>query len=280
MRVFCYNHTMPELPEVETSRRGISPHLLHKTIRKIIVRNRALRWPVPKNLNSLFKQQTINQIQRRGKYLILDTHAGSLIIHLGMSGSLRIVSASTPLKKHDHVDIVCTDGTCLRFNDPRRFGCVLYTRTDPLQHKLLQQLGPEPLSNTFNAAYLQGQCANKTTAIKLLIMNSKIVVGVGNIYANEALFMAKIDPRKPAKNLSKSQCQQLVRAIKQVLRQAIKAGGTTLQDFSQSDGKPGYFKQQLQVYDKLNGNCPLCNAPLQQIKLAGRRTVYCQHCQS
>lgn len=270
---------MPELPEVETSRRGIAPHLLHKTISNIIVRQAKLRWLIAGNLPQLFSKQTINSIQRRGKYLIFDTKVGSLILHLGMSGSLRIVANGTPAQKHDHVDIECSDGTCLRYTDPRRFGCLLHTHDDPLQHRLLNKLGPEPLGTDFTAQYLMGKILNKKVAIKLLLMNSHIVVGVGNIYANEALFKAGIHPAMPAGELLTPQAVRLVKAVKQILHRAITAGGTSLQDFTQSDGKPGYFKQALQVYGRSGEPCTKCGIPLCESKLGGRQTVFCSMCQ-
>ena len=270
---------MPELPEVETSRRGIAPHLLHKTIHHIIIRQPKLRWPIPMDITRLFPGETIHSIARRGKYLVLSTDIGSLILHLGMSGSLRIVDQSTPPKKHDHVDIVCDDGTCLRYTDPRRFGCLLMTLDDPLQHHLLKKLGPEPLSADFNAHYLMHKTTNKKIAIKLLMMNSQVVVGVGNIYANEALFKAGIHPEQPAGKLTHAQAVRLVKAIKQILHRAITAGGTSLQDFTQSDGKPGYFKQALQVYGRGHQACLQCGAPLVEMKLGGRQTVFCDRCQ-
>jgi formamidopyrimidine-DNA glycosylase len=196
-----------------------------------------------------------------------------------MSGSLRIVPVGTLAAKHDHVDINCADGSCLRFNDPRRFGCLLYTLDDPEQHKLLCKLGPEPLSLGFNAKYLFSKTLNKKVASKLLVMNAHIVVGVGNIYANEALFAAGINPRKPAGELTLPECQALCKNIKAILRKAIKAGGTTLQDFTQSDGKPGYFAQQLHVYGKQGQACPRCSAPLEDLSLGGRQTVFCPQCQ-
>lgn len=271
---------MPELPEVETSRRGIEPHLLGQQIKKIVLRYPSLRWLIPKEIPTLFASQTITAISRRGKYLLLTTEVGSLILHLGMSGSLRIVDQKTPVTKHDHVDVQCSDGTYLRFNDPRRFGCLLYTRDDPLQHKLLQSLGVEPLSRQFNAAYLWGKTRGKQVAIKQLIMNSKVVVGVGNIYANEALFQAGILPTKPSAELSQQQAKALCRVIKTVLNKAIKAGGTTLKDFSQTDGKPGYFAQKLQVYGKAGLACPKCKTRLCLLQMGGRQTVCCFHCQT
>ncbi len=270
---------MPELPEVETSRRGIAPHVLNNTIKAIILRREDLRWPIPQEIKPTFTAQCITQLERRGKYLLFHAEPGTLILHLGMSGSLRIVKADTPAHKHDHVDIVFTDGICLRFTDPRRFGCLLWTATDPLQHRLLKSLGIEPLSQNFNADYLWTTSRHRHITTKQLIMHNAIVVGVGNIYANEALFDAGIRPTKVASRLSKTQCQRLVKAIKFILRRAIKAGGTTLQDFTQSDGKPGYFKQSLNVYSRDTKPCLLCKTPIKTIIISGRSSFYCPHCQ-
>jgi formamidopyrimidine-DNA glycosylase len=271
---------MPELPEVETSRRGIEPYLVGETIAQIHLHHQHLRWPIPQNIPEHFKDQIIRAVLRRGKYLLLITDVGSLILHLGMSGSLRIVSPTLPLKKHDHVELICANGFSLRFNDPRRFGCLLYTVEDPLQHTLLKTLGVEPLSTAFNTDYLFKKTRNKHVAIKQLIMNSKIVVGVGNIYANEALFKAGISPLTAAGQLTRAACQQLTRAIKTILNKAITVGGTTLKNFNQADGKPGYFKQKLQVYGRANQPCLQCEKPLTLIQLGGRQTVYCVDCQA
>lgn len=270
---------MPELPEVETSRRGIAPHILNNTIKTIVLRRENLRWPIPTEIKPTFASQCITQLERRGKYLLLSANPGTLILHLGMSGSLRIVKQKTPFNKHDHVDIVFVNGICLRFTDPRRFGCLLWTNTDPLQHRLLKNLGIEPLTKTFNTDYLFAKSRNRKVTTKQFLMNNHIVVGIGNIYANEALFYAGIRPTKIAANLTKAQCQKLVSAIKLILRRAIKAGGTTLSDFTQSDGKPGYFKQKLNVYDRSNEPCRNCKRSIKEKVLGGRSSFYCPYCQ-
>lgn len=270
---------MPELPEVETTRRGIAPHLTGRTIRKVVVRQRQLRWPVPRNLNSLLQGQVIGQIDRRGKYLLLKLPTGSLIIHLGMSGSLRVLPADSAPQKHDHLDIVLDNDQCLRLRDPRRFGAVLWTRNDPMQHKLLKGLGPEPLDDAFNGEYLWQRSRGRKLAIKAFIMDSKIVTGVGNIYANEALYLAGIHPRRAAGRLSRERYAGLADAIKQVLRAAIRQGGTTLRDFTASDGKPGYFRQQLHVYERETLPCHHCGKALLHRVIGQRSSYYCSHCQ-
>lgn len=271
---------MPELPEVETTRRGIEPHVLGNTLTRVVVRNASLRWPVPRHLNRSVAGQTVQSLQRRGKYLLLGFTSGTVIIHLGMSGSLRILDCDTPLQKHDHVDFVFQNGQCLRLRDPRRFGAVLFTRKDPLQHKLLADLGPEPLDRAFSGEHLFRHSRGKKVAVKLFIMNSKIVVGVGNIYANEALFLAGINPRRSAGRLSAERYARLAQAIKTVLRAAIKAGGTTLRDFTAEDGRPGYFQQQLHAYGKAGEPCSRCGTTIKHINLGQRATYYCPHCQT
>ena len=270
---------MPELPEVETTRRGILPHLQGHTIQQVIVRDRRLRWPVPPELNNKLQGQQILKVGRRGKYLLLATPAGTLIIHLGMSGSLRVLACGTAYEKHDHVDIVLDTQHCLRLRDPRRFGAVLFTESDPLQHELLRELGPEPLSAAFSGDYLFIKSRRRTACIKAFIMDSHIVVGVGNIYANEALFAAGIHPRRAAGKVTRAQYALLADAIKNVLRAAIKAGGTTLRDFTHSDGKPGYFRQSLQIYDHAGQPCPRCHKPISHAVIAQRASYYCTHCQ-
>ena len=270
---------MPELPEVETTRRGIETHLLGHRISKVIVRNRKLRWPVPANLSRELQLQTLSSVKRRGKYLLLSLDNGTLIIHLGMSGSLRILPISSPAQKHDHVELQLDSGQCLRLRDPRRFGCVLWTRRDPLKHKLLASLGPEPLLADFDGDYLYAHSRNRKLAIKSFIMDSKVVVGVGNIYASEALFVAGIHPLRAASRISAQRYQQLVAAIKTVLAAAIEQGGTTLRDFTSSDGSPGYFKQQLNVYGRADQSCPNCEQPIRQLIIAQRTSYYCPHCQ-
>jgi len=270
---------MPELPEVETTRRGISPHLVNQTISKIIVRQRQLRWPIPTNLNRTLVGQTINAIDRRAKYLLLHTTNGTLIIHLGMSGSLRILPQQTPPTKHDHFDVLLENGYLLRLRDPRRFGAVLWSKADPLQHKLLIQLGVEPLSQKLNGEYLYIKAKKKKLAIKQMIMDSHIVVGVGNIYANEALFLAGVLPSVPASKLSKIRMDTLANAIKKVLKNAIKSGGTSFRDFVQSDGRPGYFQQKLNVYNRSEQACVRCGNAITMVKQGQRATYFCSHCQ-
>jgi len=270
---------MPELPEVETTRRGIASHITKHPIKSVIVRQRQLRWPIPANLNKKLAGQKIDCVERRGKYLLLQTQTGTLIIHLGMSGSLRIAATSTPVEKHDHVDIVFDNDSSLRLRDPRRFGAMLWTSRDALQHKLLKDLGIEPLVKEFSGDYLYRASRNRKLAIKQFIMDSHIVVGVGNIYANEALFLAGIRPTIAAKRISQARAQNLVAAIKQVLRNAIKSGGTTLRDFTRGDGSPGYFKQKLNVYGRADQACPLCKTPIKIIRQGQRASYYCPHCQ-
>ncbi len=270
---------MPELPEVETTRRGIEPHIKHKKITSVIIRQKKLRWPIPTTIVDKLPGLTIRQVKRRAKYLLLETSQGTLIIHLGMSGSLRVLQAGIPAGAHDHFDLVMGE-QCLRLRDPRRFGAVLWTQSDIAKHKLIKPLGPEPLSEDFSSQYLFEQSRNRSVAIKNLIMNSHIVVGVGNIYASESLFMAGIHPKRKAGRISAKRYEKLVQAIKSVLTQAIKQGGTTLKDFSNEEGKPGYFAQQLQVYGRKGEACYQCDAPIQQITLGQRSTYYCPHCQT
>jgi formamidopyrimidine-DNA glycosylase len=270
---------MPELPEVETTRRGIAPHLQDRQVREVIVRQRQLRWPVPRNLNAQLSGQTFASITRRGKYLLLGTQTGTLIMHLGMSGSLRVLPCQTPAEKHDHLDIVLDNGQCLRLRDPRRFGAVLWTRDDPARHKLLQSLGPEPLSDEFDGEYMWQRSRGRKLAIKAFIMDSKIVTGVGNIYANEALYLAGIHPQRAAGRIARTRYLQLAEAIKQVLQAAIRQGGTTLRDFTASDGKPGYFRQQLHVYEREQEPCHQCGQALRHVVIAQRSSYYCRYCQ-
>lgn len=270
---------MPELPEVETTRRGILPHVCDTAVASVIVRQPRLRWPVSRELSSVLSGAHFTTVNRRGKYLLLQSKKGSLLVHLGMSGSLRIVPAGTAAGKHDHVDINFDDGKTLRFTDPRRFGCMLWLPGDPPGHALLDSLGPEPLEEDFDADYLFARSRGRRVPVKTFIMDSHIVVGVGNIYANEALFAAGISPRRAAGRVSLERYRKLVVAIKQVLQQAISAGGTTLRDFTNSEGKPGYFKQSLAVYGRAGEPCRRCQNPLREIRLGGRSTVYCSQCQ-
>lgn len=269
---------MPELPEVETSRRGIEPHILNKKVIDVIVRQKQLRWPIPASLKNQLTNQKIRQVDRRGKYILLRTDAGTAIIHLGMSGSLRILDKNIPAEKHDHIDIVF-NRLVLRLRDPRRFGACLWTRQDPLTHKLLINLGPEPLTDAFTADYLYRLSRSRKVAIKTFLMNSQIVVGVGNIYASESLFTAGINPKRLASKISLQRYEKLVPAIKEILQHSIIQGGTTLRDFTQQDGKPGYFQQTLNVYGRTGEACRICNQPIKQFTQAQRSTFYCSHCQ-
>ncbi len=269
---------MPELPEVETTLRGIEPHLLNQRIARIIVRDPRLRWPVPDEVSKA-EGQTFVRLERRGKYLLLWLQQGGLIIHLGMSGSLRIVQHPTAPEKHDHVDVELANGVCLRFNDPRRFGAFLWVDEDMHSHELLRDLGPEPLSGKFTADYLYKQSRNRRVAIKNFIMNGHVVVGVGNIYASEALFMAGIHPKRAAGRVSRQRYEGLVAAICDVLDRAIRRGGTTLRDFVNSDGAPGYFAQELLVYDRAGKDCFQCGATIKQKVIGQRSSFYCPACQ-
>ena len=271
---------MPELPEVETTRRGIEPHVLGVIVKAVTVRQGHLRWPVPPELERQLPGNEITSVLRRGKYLLLACAAGNVMIHLGMSGNLRIVGPDEPLRKHDHVDFILGNRSVLRFHDPRRFGCVLWVTGEPGLHPLLAQLGPEPLSEQFSADYLFRKSRNSSMAVKSFIMDSRKVVGVGNIYANEALFNAGINPMRKAGNISRARYESLVRAIKQTLDSAIRDGGTTLRDFVGSDGRPGYFKQSLNVYGRAGQACSGCGLPLKESRLGQRSTVYCTSCQT
>ncbi|WP_127474589.1 bifunctional DNA-formamidopyrimidine glycosylase/DNA-(apurinic or apyrimidinic site) lyase [Sulfurivermis fontis] len=270
---------MPELPEVETTRRGIAPHLTGHAVVDVIVRHPQLRWPVPRGLAGKLRGCVVQAVERRAKYLLLRFAHGTLILHLGMSGSLRLVDANAPAGKHEHFDLVLDSGRALRLTDPRRFGAVLWTKDEPTQHELLRDLGPEPLGDEFDAAYLYRATRKRKAAIKQFIMDSKIVVGVGNIYASEALFRAGIHPSRAAGTLSQERCARLVVAIKEVLREAIRQGGTTLRDFTGGDGKPGYFAQQLRVYGRAGEPCPACGATIKQMRHGQRSTYYCPRCQ-
>ena len=270
---------MPELPEVETTRRGIAPHITGKTIACVIVRTRKLRWPVPAQLPAVLQGKTIIDAGRRAKYLLLDTGAGTLMIHLGMSGSLRIVRPGDAPRKHDHVDIGFADGTTLRFHDPRKFGSMHWITGDAGKHPLLAELGPEPLSDEFTSEYLFGLSRKRKAPVKTFIMDQRCVVGVGNIYANEALFRAAIRPTRAAGTVTRAQFAVLVAEIKEVLAEAIHVGGTTLRDFIGGDGEPGYFSQSLAVYGRGGEPCRQCGSILKEVRLGQRSTVYCTKCQ-
>jgi formamidopyrimidine-DNA glycosylase len=268
---------MPELPEVEVSRLGITPHMLNQQVRQVRVHQKQLRWPVPDDVYKL-EGREIKAISRRAKYLIIDVDVGGVILHLGMSGNLRVVDKNTPLKKHDHIEIELINGKVLRLNDARRFGACLW-QAQGETHTSLIKLGPEPLTDVFDADYLYEKSRNKQTAIKQFIMDNAVVVGVGNIYANESLFKAGIHPKRAAGNISKQRYERLVPIIKQTLAEAIKQGGTTLKDFAQTDGKPGYFAQQLLVYGRKGKKCVSCDDTLVEIRQGQRSTVYCKQCQ-
>ncbi|MDX8385468.1 MAG: Fpg/Nei family DNA glycosylase [Gallionella sp.] len=305
---------MPELPEVETTKRGLEPHLIGATITDIVIRNHQLRWPIPKNLSELLRGCTIVSLKRRAKYLMMDCGNGTLILHLGMSGSLRILPVNTPSEKHDHFDLLIDNGKLMRLRDPRRFGAVLWHKGDVSAHPLLAKLGPEPLEKAnpslpplggkarmgvkskhtvstptlplqgggncvFNAKYLYSITRKRSVSIKQCIMNNHIVVGVGNIYANEALFRAGIKPQLAAGKLSLPRCEKLVKEIRATLTEAIKQGGSTLRDFVNSDGNPGYFQQSYWVYGRTGELCRQCGTIIKQIKQGQRSSFYCTTCQ-
>jgi len=271
---------MPELPEVETTRRGVEPHLVGHRVTEVIVRHRGLRQPVSESLDTIVGDR-FTAVRRRAKYLLLDLkHGGSLIIHLGMSGSLRLSDPAAEFKKHDHVALTLDSKKQLRFHDPRRFGIFLHLpEGDPLGHPLLRGLGPEPLGDDFTTAHLASACAGRNVAIKLAIMDPKVVVGVGNIYASEALFRSGIRPATPASRVTKPRLAKLVASIRQVLAESIEQGGTTLRDFLNSDGEPGYFSQSLFVYDRKGEPCRVCGTPIRHAVMGQRSTYWCPKCQ-
>lgn len=270
---------MPELPEIETTRRGIEPHMVGQTVQAVVVRQPQLRWPVPRTLIDDLPGQTIEFVGRRGKYLLLGTAIGSVILHLGMSGSLRIVPHTMPAGKYDHIDLVLTNGECLRLRDPRRFGAVLWTKADAVQHKLLAHMGPDPLGPQFSGDYLYRVSRGRTRAIRDLLIDGRVVAGIGNIYANEALFKAGIRPQRVAGRISRKRYQRLARAIRATLKRAIAAGGTTLRDFRDSRGNPGYFQLTMQVYGREGEACRRCRRPIRAVRLGGRRVFLCSRCQ-
>ncbi len=270
---------MPELPEVETTRLGIDPHAVGRRILAVAVHEPRLRWRVRRDLPAQVAGQRILHTKRRAKYLLIELERGTLLLHLGMSGSLRVLPADTPRVAHDHVDVVLDSGSTLRFNDPRRFGSLHYTSSDPRLHPLLANLAPEPFDAAFDADYLWRVTRRRRVAIKQLLMNSRLVVGVGNIYANEALFRAKVRPRRQARGLSRSEVARLARAVRAVLTQAIRVGGTTLRDYVGADGSPGYFRQKLYVYERTGQACRTCGTPVRQLTQGQRSTYYCPSCQ-
>jgi len=271
---------MPELPEVETTRRGIEPWLVGRRIETLTVREWRLRWRVPRGLPAKLGGARVRTVGRRAKYLLIGTDAGTLIWHLGMSGSLRVLDADSPPLAHDHVDLVLDSGKCLRFNDPRRFGCLLFTADEPARHKLLKGLAVEPLSDDFTGAALWRRARGRTASIKSFIMDSRTVAGVGNIYASEALFRAGIRPGLAAGRVSRVRMAALVKAIREVLTEAIGVGGTTLRDYVDASGMPGYFRQRLFVYERTGKPCRRCKTPIRQFVQGQRSTYWCPHCQA
>jgi len=269
---------MPELPEVETTRLGLLPRLQGRRVQQLVVRNPRLRWPVPDDLAQQLVGQTLRDLTRRGKYLLFDFGAGTQIVHLGMSGSLRFAEPGETGGIHDHIDWAFDDGTVLRLRDPRRFGAVLWT-PDPLGHPLLAKMGPEPLTERFDAAYLHAQCRGRRVAIKQRVMDGHVVVGVGNIYASEALFHAGIRPGTAAHRLSRPACARLVDAIKRVLDAAIAAGGSSLRDYVHSSGELGYFQLQTRVYNRAGQPCKTCRTPIRRMIQGQRASFFCPRCQ-
>ena len=270
---------MPELPEVETTRRGLAPHARKRRIVALAVYEPRLRWPIARALARQVAGRRIERVGRRAKYLLLELESGTLLLHLGMSGNLRAVPATTPRLKHDHFDLLLDSGLALRFNDPRRFGSLLYTPDDPAEHPLLKHLAPEPFAKGFDAAYLWRISRGRRVALKQLLMNSRLVVGVGNIYASEALFRARLRPQRRAASLTRVECARLVRAVRTVLKLAIRAGGTTLRDYLGADGAPGYFRQRLYVYERKGEPCRRCGTAVRSLTQGQRSTYYCPRCQ-
>ena len=278
VRIAARFPAMPELPEVETTRRGISPHLLDRCIRTVVLRRPALRWPIPAAIRDQLPGQRIEAVRRRAKYLLLDVATGSALLHLGMSGSLRVLPDTSPARTHDHVDLVLDDGHLLRLTDPRRFGALLWQPRGEV-HPLLARLGVEPLSEGFTASYLRDRARGRNAPVKHFLMDQRIVVGVGNIYAAEALFQAGIHPARAAGRISLARWERLVRAVREILAHSIQRGGTTLRDFLKPDGEPGYFVQELAVYGRAGQPCVACGRPLRAADWGQRATVYCPHCQ-
>lgn len=270
---------MPELPEVEVTRRGLEPHLAGQRVRAVVIRNGRLRLPIPAELAELLPGQTVRSVGRRGKYLLFECDSGWLIVHLGMSGSLRVVPAETPPEKHDHFDLVLESGVCMRLRDPRRFGLILWVSDDPLRHPLLANLGVEPLTSDFGGALLFMASRSRNISIKQFLMAGTVVVGIGNIYANEALFRAGINPRTACGRIGGQRYEKLVKAIKETLNAAIAAGGSSLRDFCDSAGNPGYFQQQYFVYGRAGQSCLVCGSTIASARQGQRATFFCPHCQ-
>jgi formamidopyrimidine-DNA glycosylase len=270
---------MPELPEVETTRSGIAPHLIGKRVAGVVVRQPRLRWPVPEDLGETLAGRRVLDVRRRAKYLLVDFPHGTLIVHLGMSGSLRVLPADAPPGPHDHVDLVLDNGRCVRLTDPRRFGAVLWTVDRAEDHPLLAGLGPEPLAEAFSAEWLYRRARGRRVAVKAFLMDAANVAGVGNIYASEALFLAGIRPGRAAGRVGLADYRQLAAAIREVLGEAIAQGGTTLRNFTGSDGRPGYFLQMLNVYGRAGQACHVCGTPIKQKTIGQRASCYCPRCQ-
>jgi len=270
---------MPELPEVETTRRGVEPHVVGRRVVRLAVHEPRLRWRIPGSLPAKVAGQKIRLAGRRAKYLLIELENGTLLLHLGMSGSLRVLPVETPRLTHDHFDLVLDSGNTLRFNDPRRFGSLHFTAEAAEKHPLLKRLAPEPLEGAFDTDYLWRVTRRRSVAIKQLIMNSSLVVGEGNIYASEALFRARIRPRRAARSLSREEVARLVKSIRTVLALAIRTGGTTLRDYVGADGNPGYFRQKLYVYERAGKPCRRCRTPIKQFTQGQRSTYYCPVCQ-
>jgi len=269
---------MPELPEVEVTRQGLLP-LVNQTVSQVVIRNASLRWPIPDHLGTTLANQQLIGLTRRAKYILAGFQNGTLLIHLGMSGHISLLDRLYPPEKHDHFDIEFQTGQVLRLNDPRRFGAVLWGGERPNEHDLLRQLGPEPLDEGFDAAYLHQQLSTRKAPIKTAIMDAHLVVGVGNIYASESLFRARINPQLPANQLSRARCKKLVAEIKATLADALEAGGSSLQDFKAVNGRSGYFQQSYYVYGRTDQPCRVCNKPIACIRLGQRSTFYCRSCQ-
>lgn len=277
---------MPELPEVETIRRGIEPHVVGRSIRNVVVRDRRLRWPIPRGFERKLTGRTIRAVERRGKYLLLDVGGATeasgrdrVILHMGMTGRLSVLDPGVTVKKHDHLDLELSDGTLLRFNDARRFGAALWWPGSHPSHLLLRNMGPEPLTEAFNADYLVKRSRRRSAPVKNFLMDGRVVVGVGNIYAVEALFRAGIRPMRPAGRVTRAEYAALVKAVRTVLEDAIAAGGTTFRDFRGSDGAPGYFVQELFVYDRAGEPCRRCGTPIKRLVIGQRSSFYCPRCQ-
>jgi formamidopyrimidine-DNA glycosylase len=269
---------MPELPEVETTMRGLAP-LVGQPVAKVIIRHPTLRWPIPADLVHTLPQQTLKSLSRRAKYILAQFETGYLLLHLGMSGRICLLAQDEPAAKHDHFDLHFSDGQVLRLRDPRRFGAVLWAGEDPAQHALLNVLGPEPLEAAFDGEWLYRQFRSRSAPVKNAIMDSHLVVGVGNIYASESLFRARIHPQTPANQLSRQACDRLAAEIKATLTDALAAGGSSLRDFFGADGNPGYFQQEYFTYARTGEACKVCSTPIQNVRLGQRSTFFCPRCQ-